>query len=73
MTIYVVTAHYPDGTSKVSQEGYTTREQAQRFCSQRYSNPVKVNEYTYIGVGEECYRDQIRYEITEVSVTDVGD
>lgn len=54
----------PDADLKVSQEGYRTLEEAQRYIESRPNSPAKepmTNYRYYTGAGEE-------YRITEVAL-----
>lgn len=67
MKIYVVLVEdYSSGnsgTSKVSQQGYKTFEEAQSFCSSRSAESV-----TSCRSGWVYWADDTRYEIVEVSI-----
>lgn len=43
MNIYIITVN-----GKVSQEGYQSLADAQRFCSTRTDRPYKLTDYLYI-------------------------
>lgn len=67
MKVYVVLVddYSPEGhgTSKVSQQGYKTLEEAQSFCRSRSAKRVTIycNGWLY-------WADATRYEIVEVTV-----
>lgn len=47
MLIYIVMVHFPDGTSKVNQEGWRTLAAAQKFIEGRGGSPVQINPFGY--------------------------
>lgn len=47
MLIYIVVVNFPDGTSKVNQDGWRTLEAAQKFIEVRGGSPVQINPFGY--------------------------
>lgn len=47
MLIYIVVVNFPDGTSKVNQEGWRTLVAAQKFIESRSGSPRKINNFRY--------------------------
>ena len=55
MLIYIVVVVAPDGTSKVSQEGYRTLSAAQKFIEGRNPRPRQVSPFRYSAPGGTEY------------------
>ena len=47
MLIYIVVVNFPDGTSKVNQDGWRTLEDAQKFIEGRGDSIRKINNWRY--------------------------
>ena len=60
MTVYIVTAN-----GKVSQEGYQSLADAQRFCSTRIDAPYRLTDYLYMS-----YHNQ--YKIIPVTIKEAN-
>lgn len=60
MKVYVVQVVPEAGFGKVSQEGYTTLEQAQAFIESRSGNPFQASSYMYTA---DDYTVYLIYEV----------
>lgn len=63
MKVYIVEVIPEASLSKVSQEGYTTLEQAQAFIESRSDKPSQLTAYMYT---TENYTTYLIYEVTIV-------